>query len=175
MEEVLAGLDERLRRAEDAARGRGRALRAPVLVLGIAERVGSDRLTDLWRASLVVHNEPLQQQVCAGLPLPPLDPHVIDVTGQDGPVETTGLSGLARPWLVTFVVGKYTTGRRHLVKETSDAGTGGRGGVRRAGWAGVARPAGQQRRVRGVAEPDAGRRAVQHSRRGPPAGHRDAR
>jgi hypothetical protein len=119
---VLADIDARLRAAEDAADRAGAVLRAPVLALAVGERVGSNWLSDLLRAGLVVHNEPLRQQVGAGFPLSPLNPGVIDLAGQDHPAGATGLDGLdglARQWLVTFVVGKYATGRRHLVKETN--------------------------------------------------------
>jgi len=112
MRHVLDEIGARVTAARALAARRGLRLRSPVLALGVSERVGSNWLSDLLRAVMRQHNEPLRQQIGAAHPLSALNPAVADLAGAD-------LDGLGRHWLVTFAVSKYSTGVRHLVKETN--------------------------------------------------------
>ena len=112
MRHVLDEIDARLSTTRSRAADQGAALRPPVLALGVSERVGSNWLSDLLRAEIEQHNEPLRQQIGPVHPLSALNPGVADITDAE-------LDGLARHWLVTFALSKYATGHRHLVKETN--------------------------------------------------------
>lgn len=87
---------------------------APVVVLGVFERVGSNWFVDSLRPRGVVHNEPFRQQLHPTHPLSVLNPHQVglrDLAGRDWrPYEWH--------WLVSFVVSKYGT-PSHVVKETN--------------------------------------------------------
>ncbi|WP_328965708.1 hypothetical protein [Streptomyces virginiae] len=83
---------------------------APVLALGIFERVGSNWLSDSLRTVMPQHNEPLRQQLGKEHPLSALNP---EPAGPD-----TKLDGLARHHLACALSDLY--GRpQHLVKETN--------------------------------------------------------
>jgi formylglycine-generating enzyme required for sulfatase activity len=112
MRHVLDEIDARVSATRDFAERRGLLLRPPVLALGVSERVGSNWLSDLLRAAMTQHNEPLRQQIGAAHPLSALNPSVSDITN-------ASLGALGRHWLVTFAVSKYSTSARHLVKETN--------------------------------------------------------
>ena len=112
MRHVLDEIDARTAAARARAAEQGTVLRPPVLALGVSERVGSNWLSDRLRPALVQHNEPLRQQIGPAHPLSALNPAVADIADVE-------LAGLARHWLVTFAVSKYTTTGRHLVKETN--------------------------------------------------------
>jgi hypothetical protein len=100
MRHVLDEIDARLDAAHTRATGRGAALRPPVLVLGVSERMGSNWLSDLLRAALVQHNEPLRQQSGAAHPLSALNPGVADITSAelDGTVERLAERKLDLSW-----------------------------------------------------------------------------
>src|SRR5260370_39700264 len=112
MRHVLDEIDARLSTIRSRAADQGAALRPPALALGVSERVGSNWLSDLLRAEIVQHNEPLRQQIGPVHPLSALNPGVADIADAE-------LDGLARHWLGTFALTKYGTGGRHLVKETA--------------------------------------------------------
>ncbi|MFD0352905.1 hypothetical protein ACFVHW_04035 [Streptomyces sp. NPDC127110] len=83
---------------------------APVLALGIFERVGSNWLSDSLRPFMPQHNEPLRQQLGRHHPLSPLNP-------APGGLDAR-LDGLGRHHLAGALSDLY--GRpRHLVKETN--------------------------------------------------------
>lgn len=85
---------------------------APVLALGIFERVGSNWLSDSLRAAMPQHNEPFRQQLSRKHPLSPRDRIPLDLTGE------AWLGDLELHHLTCALSDLY--GRpRHLVKETN--------------------------------------------------------
>lgn len=83
---------------------------APVLALGIFERVGSNWLSDSLRTVMPQHNEPLRQQLGRDHPLSALNPSPAGLDAE--------LGGLGRHHLACALSDLY--GRpRHLVKETN--------------------------------------------------------
>ncbi|MEL5954102.1 hypothetical protein AADR41_04850 [Streptomyces sp. CLV115] len=85
---------------------------APVLALGIFERVGSNWLSDSLRAAMPQHNEPFRQQLSRKHPLSPHDRIPLDLTSE------AWLGDLELHHLTCALSDLY--GRpRHLVKETN--------------------------------------------------------
>ncbi|MBT2405548.1 MULTISPECIES: hypothetical protein [unclassified Streptomyces] len=89
----------------------GRPTEAPVLALGIFERVGSNWLSDSLRGAMPQHNEPFRQQLGREHPLSP---------GNRVPpsLQGTGLSGLGWHHLLCALSDLHGQ-PRHLVKETN--------------------------------------------------------
>ncbi|MFF3675941.1 hypothetical protein ACFYYS_18455 [Streptomyces sp. NPDC002120] len=84
---------------------------APVLALGIFERVGSNWLSDSLRAVMPQHNEPFRQQLGREHPLSPCNRIPIDLSG-------SALGSLGRHHLACALSDLYGQ-PRHLVKETN--------------------------------------------------------
>ncbi|MCX4966316.1 hypothetical protein OHA98_16010 [Streptomyces sp. NBC_00654] len=84
---------------------------APVLALGIFERVGSNWLSDSLRGAMPQHNEPFRQQLGREHPLSPGNRIPSSLQG-------TGLSGLGLHQLLC-ALGDLHGHPRHLVKETN--------------------------------------------------------
>ncbi|MFE5860206.1 hypothetical protein ACFQ77_06545 [Streptomyces virginiae] len=83
---------------------------APLLALGVFERVGSNWMSDSLRALLPQHNEPLRQQLGREHPLSALNPSPAGLDAE--------LDGLGRHHMACALSDLY--GRpRHLVKETN--------------------------------------------------------
>ncbi|MFJ7489651.1 sulfotransferase [Streptomyces sp. NPDC097727] len=93
--------------------GKGLALTtAPVMALGIFERVGSNWLSDSLRGEMPQHNEPFRQQLSRKHPMSPSDRVPLDLT--DG----AWLGELERHHLACALSDLYGH-PRHLVKETN--------------------------------------------------------
>ncbi|RMB87002.1 SUMF1/EgtB/PvdO family nonheme iron enzyme [Streptomyces shenzhenensis] len=84
---------------------------APVLALGVFERVGSNWLSDSLRQAMPQHNEPFRQQLSREHPLSPAD-------RVPPSLHETGLGGLDRHQLVCALCDLHGPDR-HLVKETN--------------------------------------------------------
>ncbi|MET8623783.1 SUMF1/EgtB/PvdO family nonheme iron enzyme [Kitasatospora sp. NPDC004669] len=85
---------------------------APLLTLGVFERVGSNWVSDTLRPYLPQHNEPFRQQLGARHPLSPNN------SRPPGPADTD-LPGLPAHHLACALADLYGTDRRHMVKETN--------------------------------------------------------
>ncbi|MFC5668334.1 SUMF1/EgtB/PvdO family nonheme iron enzyme [Kitasatospora misakiensis] len=85
---------------------------APLLTLGVFERVGSNWVSDVLRPYLPQHNEPFRQQLGARHPLSPNNAR------PPGPADTD-LPGLPAHHLACALADLYGTDRRHMVKETN--------------------------------------------------------
>jgi len=83
---------------------------APVLALGVFERVGSNWLSDSLRPTMPQHNEPFRQQLGADHPLSPLNPTAPELNRVLAPVQRHHLASALRD-----LYGQP----RHLVKETN--------------------------------------------------------
>ncbi|MEU6467481.1 SUMF1/EgtB/PvdO family nonheme iron enzyme [Streptomyces sp. NPDC046976] len=91
--------------------GRGAVQLAPVLALGVFERVGSNWVSDTLREVMPQHNEPFRQQLGRAHPLSPCNRAPVELDG-------TELGALGRHHLACALADLY--GRpRHLVKETN--------------------------------------------------------
>jgi Sulfatase-modifying factor enzyme 1 len=110
---VLDEIRQRLTALAGTARDSGMVIRAPLLILGTCERVGSNWLSDALRPVAVQHNEPFRQQLSPGHPLSALNPFL---TGTGDMNCLAG--GLTRHWLVSFAVAKYGP-ERQVLKETN--------------------------------------------------------
>ncbi|WP_433916914.1 SUMF1/EgtB/PvdO family nonheme iron enzyme [Streptomyces sp. NBC_01744] len=84
---------------------------APVLALGISERVGSNWLSDSLRSVMPQHNEPFRQQLGREHPLSPRTRNPVGL-------EDAGLDGLGWHHLACAISDLYGQ-PRHLVKETN--------------------------------------------------------
>ncbi len=85
----------------------GRTGRAPLLILGAFERVGSNWVSDQLRASMQQHNEPFRQQLGAAHPLSALNPR-----------PDSELTALNRHHLACALHDLHGS-ERHAVKETN--------------------------------------------------------
>jgi hypothetical protein len=105
-----AEVEARLTALTRTARERGERVRAPLLILGTSERVGSNWVSDTLRPALGQHNEPFRQQLGPDHPWSAVNPRFDDTPPAVG--------GLGRHWMVTFAVAKYGP-HRQVVKETN--------------------------------------------------------
>ena len=83
-----------------AIRGSGGNVPPPLLLLGVMERVGSDRVSDTLRPVTGQHDEPFRQQVGPAHPLSALNPGISSTM-------RLRLGPYGQHWLVTFAAGKY--------------------------------------------------------------------
>jgi hypothetical protein len=92
----------------------GTSLNAPVLAMGISERVGSNWFLDAIGTSMSTCNEPYRQQLHDTHVLSALNPDMLSLSD----LSVNDTHPYERHWLTTFVASKYGE-RRHLLKETN--------------------------------------------------------
>jgi hypothetical protein len=109
---VLDEIRQRLTALAGTARDSGMVIRAPLLILGTCERVGSNWLSDALRPVAVQHNEPFRQQLSPAHPLSALNPG-LSLGYPSGDLGTYGGHSL-----VTFAAAKHAPVRQ-VIKETN--------------------------------------------------------
>lgn len=108
----MQGMAGVLEEIADRVREAGEDVLAPLLLLGVMERVGSNWVSDTLRPVAGQHNEPFRQQLSSAHPLSALNP---DLSLQDA---SLGFGPYGRHWLVTFAAAKHTPARQ-VIKETN--------------------------------------------------------
>lgn len=92
----------------------GETIAAPVLALGVSERVGSNWFLATLANTMQTHNEPFRQQLHRSHQLSTICPQPLDVSNY--PLEAT--HPFERYWLSNFVLSKYSKSPQ-VIKETN--------------------------------------------------------